>query len=231
MYKLAAAGLLAAVSADTWPATDTNLTSHWPASENSARSAGGIWTFDSPANDIVNGTGSCDVTIATAGVNFVHFFNAHVATYDGSGTWTVYAMANWEDQGQFSFLAFSDDEPADGDISVTCQNDAAVADGSVILGSFPQDPFAADANGVFTIQGDDDANPASVILSFDAGNGPANLTVDDPRLTVDNVGDSWTISGVDAVNFDDIWFHMDYATDVNGDPITVSSYEITVTTA
>merc|ERR1711934_377034 len=143
-----------------------------------------------------NGTGSCDVTINTAGVNFVHFFNAHVSTYDGSGTWTVFAMADWEDQGQFSFLVFSDDEPADGDIDVTCQDDSAVADGTVVLGSFPQDPFATDANGVFTVQGDDSANPESVILS-----------VDDPRLSVSNVGDSWTISGVDSVNFDDIWFH------------------------
>ncbi len=85
--------LLAVASAADWPGQNINLTTSWPASENSERAAGGIWKFESAANQIVNGTGSCDVTINTAGVNFGHFFDAHVETYLGTGTWTIYAMS------------------------------------------------------------------------------------------------------------------------------------------
>jgi len=73
-----------------------------------------------------------------------------------------------------------------------------------------------------------DAWPSSVTLSFDVGSGPANFTVHDPRLTVTEAADSFTISGLDSVNTEDVKFEMIYATDANDDPITVPAYDITV---
>jgi hypothetical protein len=210
--------LFAAANAVTWQGQNLNLTVSWPGNDD--RAAGGIVTFDSGAGQIANGTGSCDVTINTAGVNFVHFFNAHHAgAYDGSGTWTIAAPSNWEDQGQYQFLFMADDEPDIADISVECQDDSAIADGTVLLSSFPADPSKANSRGSFTFVNGAADGVDAVTLNWDVGMGATNVTCDDESLTVSNTGDAWTISGVGAVNYDDIWCDFEMS--------GVGSYEIT----
>lgn len=221
--KLILATLAAAASAQWNPSP--NVTASWPG--NDERPAGAIVQFDSPANSIVNGTGSCSITVNTLTVSFMHFFNAHVfGVYDGSGTWNIAAPSSWEDQGSYSFLVNADAEPANANFDITCQDSAGVPAGTPLLNSFPQDPSAVDARGSFTFQRNGDGSttvPDSVSLSFDVGNGPTNVTVDDVRLSVSNVGDAWIVSGMDGVvNYDDVWFSIEYGA------ATVPAYEITI---
>lgn len=238
--------------AEQWTidANDKNLTVSWPG--NNDRPAGGIWVVDSPADKIVNGTGSCELTINTAGVQFLHFFNADVGEWSvAENKWTFYAMGNWQDKGQFSFVVNADDEPQDGDIEVSCQNDTPVADNVAVLSSFPQDISNRKFSGSFRIMGrnydtqagahdheEDDADtPAkpkttyadSVVLSFPEGMAPVNFTMHDRHLTATQTGASIVISGLGQANFYDTWFEGFYAEDADGNPKVVASYEITAT--
>ena len=117
--------LAAGVKAADWAGSDVNVTNSWPASENSARTAGGIVTFNSPAGQIRNGTGSCTVSIATANVGFAHFFDAHVGTSASAGEYELFAFGDHQDAGSFSFIVFADEAPVNDDITVNCQNDVA----------------------------------------------------------------------------------------------------------
>ena len=64
--------------------------------------------------------------------------------------------------------------------------------------------------------------PEAVIFSFADGHTPDNITVDDPRLTVLQEYDSWIISGLDIVNYDSVWFNVQYG------EFTTPAYEFTV---
>ena len=61
-----------------------------------------------------------------------------------------------------------------------------------------------------------------MIFSFAEGHTPDNITVDDPRLTVMQEYDSWIISGLEAVNYDSVWFTVQYG------EFTTPAYEFTV---
>lgn len=216
LRKIAA---LAGVAAAQWAGTIGNMTT-WGGDAPGAM----VW-FDSPAGAISGGAGSCDVSIA-GNVGFVHFSNAHTSNYDGSGTWTVYAPSSWEDQGTYEFIYFADAEPAEGDVSVSCQNDVALAEGTPLLSSFPQAPDAESARGSLTAI--NHVFPSDVSMSFNAGDGPAGIYMDDPNLTASLVADdSWVISGMDSVNYHDVWFTMVYDNST-GSFNTVSAYDITI---
>lgn len=219
--KIAIAGAIATAAADVWAPVAQNMTI-WPANDHT--NAGAEFMYASGAGMISNGTGSCDVSIATAGVAFVHFYDAHVSTYQGANTWTIYAMNTWEDTGSFTFMYQSTATPDAGDVTVSCQNDAALADGSAVLSSFPQAIDAHSARGSFTTM--NKSWPAEISLSFSVGEGPADIMMDDINLSATEVAaDSWTISGMDsAVNYDDVWFTMQY----NSNNITVPAYGITL---
>jgi len=98
----------AAASAQDWAPTLINITTSWPG--NSDTSAGAVIQFDSPAGDISEGSGSCDITITTAGTSFVHFFDADILSHGAMGLWTICAMGSWQDLGTFNFLLLSDAE-------------------------------------------------------------------------------------------------------------------------
>jgi hypothetical protein len=200
------------------------LTNSWPSNDHAE--AGGIWEFTIPADMIVNGTGSCSVSIATVGLTFVHFFNAHVGQYNGLGTYEIYAVENWqgtpaETESTFSFLTYSTDQSLDTDVTVMCQDDTPLAANAVLLSSFPQNPMATEARGSFTTK--DALFPEAVILSFANGQGPANISIEDPRLVVLQQEDNWIITGLDAVNYQSVWFSMVY-----GAGGVVPAYEITI---
>merc|ERR1712226_1452362 len=55
--------LAAGVKAADWAGTNINVTTSWESNDDT--SAGGIVTFESPADAIANGTGSCTVTISS----------------------------------------------------------------------------------------------------------------------------------------------------------------------
>jgi len=215
MFKYLA--LAAGVKAADWAGTNVNVTNSWPASENSDRTAGGIISFDSPAGQIANFTGSCTVSIATSNVNFVHFFNAHVGISAAAGEYTISASGA-QDAGSYTFLVFADDEPVDADVSVACQNDAAVT--GPVFDSFPQDPFASSATASFSWRGD--LGGDTVAFDFGAGNAPNNFTMHDPRLAVEQTGDVFTVSNMGAVNYEDVGFSFEYA---DG---RISAYDITL---
>lgn len=225
MHKLVGLGLLSAASA-TWNPSLVNITSAWPGNDD--RPAGGIVNFDSPAGAISGGNGTCDVTISTAGVSFVSFFNAHVLSIQAVGVWTITALGEWQDQGSFDFIMFADDMPQDGDVVVECQDDTALNQGQVVLSSFPNDFPVETARGSFAKVGNG-GWPSEVVLTFDSGMAPQNFTIDDPRLTVTENTDSFVISGLDAVNYQDVWFSLGFADDGTGTPLSVASYDITVT--
>lgn len=87
------ASLIASAYAMQVPGQVT-LSNSWPSNDHAE--AGGIWEFTIPADMIVNGTGSCSVSVGTVGLSFVHFFNAHVGQYNGLGTYEIYAVENWQ---------------------------------------------------------------------------------------------------------------------------------------
>jgi len=218
--------LAAGAQAITWSGSDLNVTTSWPAEvitadhTNVGRSAGGLVTFNSPAGQIANGTGSCTVTVSNINVEFAHFFDAHVGTSAGAGVFTLSAHGAHQDTGSFNFLLMADAEPQNGDIAVECQNDAAVT--GPVFDSFPQDPEAADATGSFTWEGD--LGSDSVAIDFGFGNAPVNFTMHDPRLSAVANSDTIVISGLEAVNFDDVYFSFVYANSA------ISAYDLTITT-
>lgn len=227
-------------TAAVWPGQNTNLTASWP-SNGSDRPAGGIYTFDSAANQIVNGTGSCTITFdpANLAISFIHFFDADVGVYNPVGQeWTVHAMGAWQDQGSFSFLINSDNEPEIANVDVQCQNDSPVPDGEARLSSFPQDIRATGAEGSFRIQGRDvtsnshhEGEPATdytdtVVLSFPVDSRIANFTMHDQRLAVSQTGDAFTITNLGFANYYDVYFEFDYGTADDGSLIVVASYEV-----
>lgn len=213
---------LASVASATWNPALVNITTSWPG--NDQRPAGALVQFDSPAGQISGGNGTCEVAITTAGVSFVSFFNAHVLPYNP--TKQAYEItgggADWQDQGFFDFIVFADDEPADGDITVSCQDDSPLDEGTIVLSSFPNDFPVDNARGSFTKIGSA-GWPSEVILSFDTGFAPQNFTMDDPRLLVTEQSDSFVISGLDQVNYNDVWFSLGFE-----EGKTVASYDIQV---
>jgi len=217
--KLVGLGLAATASA-VWNPSLVNITTAWPGNDD--RQAGAIVNFDSPAGAISGGNGTCDVTVSTNGVSFVTFFNAHVLPINAVGTWTITAMGDWQDQGSFDFMVFADDTPVDGDITVECQDDTALSAGKIVLSSFPNDFPVDTARGSFSKVGNG-GWPSEVVLSFDSGFAPQNFTIDDPRLLVNEQSDSFVISGLDAVNYQDVWFSLGFE-----EGKTVASYDITV---
>ena len=110
-----------------------------------------------------------------------------------------------------------------GDVTVSCQNDTALPDNAVILSSFPQNPITTETRGSFTIKNQN--FPDAVIFTFASGQSPANISIEDPRLLVIPAeNDNWIITGLDAVNYQSVWFTMTY-----GASGVVPSYEITIT--
>merc|ERR1712178_477671 len=171
---------LASVASAAWNPALVNITTSWPG--NDQRPAGALVQFDSPAGQISGGNGTCEVAITTAGVSFVSFFNAHVLPYNP--TKQAYEITgggeNWQDQGFFDFIVFADDEPADGDITASCQDDDPLAEGTIVLSSFPNDFPVDHARGSFTKIG--------------SGGWPTEVI----------------ISGLDQVNYGDVWFSLGF---------------------
>ena len=89
-----------------------------------------------------------------------------------------------------------------------------------LFDSFPQDPSATSAVGSFTWEGA--LGSDSVVLDFGVGNAPANFTMHDSRLSAVASGDSVVISGLNSVNYDDVYFNFVYAADA------ISAYDIGV---
>ena len=111
--------------AATWNPS-ASVTTSWPG--NSDRPAGAIVEFFSEAGSIADGSGSCKVTVGTNGVNFAHFFDAHVGNQGSNDdVFTLSAHGGHQDDGKFVFMVFADDKPKVGDFSIECQNDTAVA--------------------------------------------------------------------------------------------------------
>jgi len=219
--------LAASAQAVTWPATNVNVTTSWPTEDqnmgahtNAPRSAGALVSFDSPAGSISNGTGSCTVTVSNVAVNFAHFFDAHVGSSGASGVFTLSAHGAHQDQGSYSFLVMGDAEPTNADFAVECQDDSAVT--GPVFDSFPQDPEAADATGSFTWEGA--LGATSVAIDFGVGNAPVNFTMHDPRLTATANADAIVITGLDVVNFEDVYFSFAYSGSA------VSAYDMTIAT-
>merc|ERR1712226_86940 len=208
--------LAAGVKAADWAGTNINVTTSWESNDDT--SAGGIVTFESPADAIANGTGSCTVTISTVGLSFVHFFNAHVGTSGAAGTYELSAHGAHQDTGVYQFLVNSDEAPVEADFDILCQDDAAVS--GPVFDSFPQDAEAATATGSFTWEGD--LGSDSVVMDFGVGNAPTNFTMHDPRLAVQVVGDTVVVSNMGAVNYDDVGFDFVYT------GATFSAYDITL---
>ena len=50
----------------------------------------------------------------------------------------------------------------------------------------------------------------SVVLDFGAGNAPMNFTMHDSRLSTMVSGDTVVVSGLDSVNFHDVYFNLNY---------------------
>ena len=90
------------------------------------------------------------------------------------------------------------------------------------MDSFPQDPQATDATGSFTWEGA--LGASSVAIDFGVGNAPVNFTLHDPRLSAVAQADAVVISGLDVVNFDDVYFSFSYAGNA------ISAYDMTITT-
>lgn len=218
--------LAGATQAITWTGVH-NVTTSWPQEDqnggdhtNAPRSAGALVSFTSPAGQIANGTGSCTVTVNNLNVNFAHFFDAHVGTSASAGVFSLSAHGAHQDEGSFSFLVMADAEPTNSDFVVECQNDAGVS--GPVLDSFPQDPEAPDATGSFTWEGA--LGASSVAIDFGVGNAPVNFTLHDPRLSAVAQADAVVISGLDVVNFDDVYFSFSYAGNA------ISAYDMTITT-
>jgi len=207
--------LTSSVFSASWTPT-ASLTTSWPG--NSERPAGAIVEFSSDAGSISDGSGTCQVTVATNGVNFAHFFDAHVGLSTTPGEFTLAAHGDHQDDGKFVFMIFADDKLQVADFSVTCQNDTALT--GPVLDSFPQDPAATSAVGSFTWEGA--LGSDSVVLDFGAGNAPMNFTMHDSRLTTLVSGDTVVVSGLDTVNFQDVYFNFNYGGDA------ISAYEIGV---
>jgi hypothetical protein len=220
--------LAAGAQATTWSATNINVTTSWEAEDRSdnsahtepARSAGALVSFDSPAGQIANGTGSCTVTISNVNVEFAHFFDAHVGPSSSSGVFTLSAHGAHQDDGSYSFLVMGDAPSENGDYAIECQNDTPVT--GPVLDSFPQDPQAADATGSFTWEGA--LGSDSVVLDFGVGNAPVNFTMHDPRLNAVAQADSIVVSNLDVVNFEDVYFSFSYGGSA------IPAYELTITT-
>merc|ERR1711981_415436 len=219
--------LAASTQAITWSGSNVNVTTSWPTEDqnggahtNAPRSAGALVTFDSPVDQIANGPGSCTLTVSNVNVNFAPFFDAHVGASPSQGVYTLSAHGAHQDQGSYSFLVMGDAEPQNGDFAVECQNDAGVT--GPVFDSFPQDPEAADATGSFTWEGA--LGASSVAIDFGVGNAPVNFTMHDPRLTATPNADAVVISGLDAVNFEDVYFSFAYS------GAAISAYDMTITT-
>jgi len=206
--------LAAGAQAATWSATNLNVTTSWAAEDRSdnsahtepARAAGALVSFDSPAGWLTNGTGTCTITVDSTAVQveFAHFFDAHVLNSNAPGVFQITAFGNHQDQGSFNFLVMGDAQPVNANFDVSCQNDTAVT--GPVLDSFPQDPQATEATGSFTWDGD--LGASSVVLDFNAA--PVNFTTHDPRLTATATGTSIEISGLDIVDFNDVYFSFSY---------------------
>ena len=123
--------LASSVFSASWTPT-ASLTTSWPG--NSDRPAGAIVEFSSDAGSISDGSGSCQVTVATIGVNFAHFFDGHVGPSTTPGEFTLAAYGGHQDDGKFVFMVFADDKPKVADFTVACQNDSAIT-GPVQMGS------------------------------------------------------------------------------------------------
>jgi len=206
LCKLLFAGFFA-----TALAVDVGNFTAWAPNKDAGIGGGAEVTFtidEADIGSITNGTGYCDIDIATDQVEFAHFYFAHVAQSSTAGSYRIYLMNEGEGASQ-SFIFTANAEPIASDISIVCTGDDAMPSGSVVLSSFPRTPHETKTRGSFTAK--DFAWPAEVVLSFDANTGPANITLDDPYLTLSGSGDSWIISNVaEKVNYNDVWFELDF---------------------
>ena len=116
--------LASSVYSASWSASPS-LTTSWPG--NADRPAGAIVEFASDSGSIADGSGSCQVTVSTNGLNFAHFFDAHVSQSTTAGEFVLSAHGSHQDNGKFVFMVFADDKPKVGDFLIECQNDTAVA--------------------------------------------------------------------------------------------------------
>jgi len=226
MLKAAVASLVACSQAATFfPSYVTNVTNFWPANDHAPAGGHIKFTLD---QSIALGQGSCDITIDNVNPLFVHFHNAHIGTYGGSNTWSLYSVAGWEGKDDtYTFSFISENQASLDDVTISC-NDTPLDAAAAILSSFPGAPNHLSARGSFTVVGGHEGTwPADVTLSFNVDTGPSEIILDDESLTAtEQAADSWVISGLTPeMKYDDVGFTINY--DRNN--VTVSAYEITVT--
>lgn len=215
------ATLSAIAGATAW---DLSLNSNttWAANVDSGDHAGGVFIFDNSGGAWNNGTGACTVT-AGDGINFINGHGLFVSEYAGGNTWTFWNMRE-TDSAEVGFTVFTDnaEAPAEDFLAVSCDDSAPMNDGDMVVGAFPSDPRNPMARGVIGAKG---RQWGDFVLAFPAGNGPANLTFDDPSVVVgEETNGAFTISA-GAASSEDLWFAVDF--DANAPPS--ASYQLSVT--
>lgn len=190
-------------------AWDLSLNSNttWAANVDSGDNAGGVYFFDNAGGSWFNGTGSCTVT-AGDGINFINGHGLFVSEYAGGNSWQFWNLRD-ADAAEVGFTVFTDnaEAPAEDFLSVSCDNNAALADGDLLVGAFPSDPRNPMSRGRIGAKG---AAWGDFVLSFPAGNAPVNLTFDDPSVTIgEEANGAYTINA-GAANSEDLWFEVSF---------------------